>query len=274
MPEKRGRRERHDGEHLGRRGGVQHRGARADRPVVPCGDHHHRDGRHHPRRGLEHGEESREVLGEHQGHRADRSGRDHQHEPPGEKGRQRPVRFVEVGVDPAGSRVHRRPARPGSAPRTAPPLRRPPRPASSRPPSPRAPARRSAPGRCRCRSCCRRRSRSRTPGRAGVPGVTVGLDRWRGIEMVGGMEMWRNLTTGRVRRETADRVGFEPTIPLRVYRFSRPAPSATRTPVLNDLTSPNTTAFGREVYIRRPKFSSGARESGDRARFRSAEAVT
>ena len=32
-------------------------------------------------------------------------------------------------------------------------------------------------------------------------------------------------------RET-DRVGFEPTIPLRVYRFSRPAPSATRTPVL------------------------------------------
>src|SRR5215204_2930058 len=29
-----------------------------------------------------------------------------------------------------------------------------------------------------------------------------------------------------------DRVGFEPTIPLRVYRFSRPAPSATRTPVL------------------------------------------
>ena len=30
---------------------------------------------------------------------------------------------------------------------------------------------------------------------------------------------------------TADRVGFEPTIPVRVYRFSRPAPSATRTPV-------------------------------------------
>src|SRR5438876_11092208 len=31
---------------------------------------------------------------------------------------------------------------------------------------------------------------------------------------------------------TTDRVGFEPTIPLPVYRFSRPAPSATRTPVL------------------------------------------
>jgi len=35
--------------------------------------------------------------------------------------------------------------------------------------------------------------------------------------------------------ETTDRVGFEPTIPLRVYRFSRPAPSATRTPVLQQL---------------------------------------
>ena len=32
-------------------------------------------------------------------------------------------------------------------------------------------------------------------------------------------------------RFTTDRVGFEPTIPLPVYRFSRPAPSATRTPV-------------------------------------------
>src|SRR5687768_994170 len=30
---------------------------------------------------------------------------------------------------------------------------------------------------------------------------------------------------------STDRVGFEPTIPLPVYRFSRPAPSATRTPV-------------------------------------------
>src|SRR5438105_3470476 len=31
-----------------------------------------------------------------------------------------------------------------------------------------------------------------------------------------------------------ERVGFEPTIPLPVYRFSRPAPSATRTPLLAD----------------------------------------
>src|SRR5262249_60005236 len=30
-----------------------------------------------------------------------------------------------------------------------------------------------------------------------------------------------------------DRVGFEPPIPLRVYRFSIPAPSDTRTPVLD-----------------------------------------
>src|SRR3954468_13648151 len=32
-------------------------------------------------------------------------------------------------------------------------------------------------------------------------------------------------------KDETDRVGFEPTIPVRVYRFSRPAPSATRAPV-------------------------------------------
>src|SRR3989441_12935911 len=30
---------------------------------------------------------------------------------------------------------------------------------------------------------------------------------------------------------STDGVGFEPTMPLRAYRFSRPAPSATRTPI-------------------------------------------
>ena len=29
----------------------------------------------------------------------------------------------------------------------------------------------------------------------------------------------------------AEKVGFEPTMPLRAYRFSRPAPSTTRTPL-------------------------------------------
>ena len=41
-----------------------------------------------------------------------------------------------------------------------------------------------------------------------------------------------DLNGGWGQREHTDRVGFEPTIPLPVYRFSRPAPSATRTPVL------------------------------------------
>jgi hypothetical protein len=36
---------------------------------------------------------------------------------------------------------------------------------------------------------------------------------------------------GPLNREEADRVGFEPTLPRRVNRFSRPAPSATRPPV-------------------------------------------
>src|SRR5687768_2232896 len=43
----------------------------------------------------------------------------------------------------------------------------------------------------------------------------------------GGEPVWRAGMGWR----RADRVGFEPTIPVRVYRFSRPAPSATRTPV-------------------------------------------
>src|SRR5512140_963596 len=39
--------------------------------------------------------------------------------------------------------------------------------------------------------------------------------------------LWRN--------ESAERVGFEPTMPIRAYRFSRPAPSTTRTPLHHQL---------------------------------------
>ena len=47
-----------------------------------------------------------------------------------------------------------------------------------------------------------------------------------------------------------DREGFEPSKPLPVYRFSRPAPSATRTPVQGPDDE-----FGSEVYIRPTRFS-------------------
>src|SRR6266496_162529 len=41
-----------------------------------------------------------------------------------------------------------------------------------------------------------------------------------------------NLASGnRKPASRTDGVGFEPTMPLRAYRFSRPAPSATRTPI-------------------------------------------
>src|SRR5713101_3875485 len=50
----------------------------------------------------------------------------------------------------------------------------------------------------------------------------------------------------------ADRVGFEPTIPLPVYRFSRPAPSATRTPVL-DCPVTFSVNRGAKVNVRRPR---------------------
>lgn len=37
--------------------------------------------------------------------------------------------------------------------------------------------------------------------------------------------------TQNIDKKHAEKVGFEPTMPLRAYRFSRPAPSTTRTPL-------------------------------------------
>ena len=51
-----------------------------------------------------------------------------------------------------------------------------------------------------------------------------------------------NIRAGRD-EEMAERAGFEPAIPLRVYRFSRPAPSTTRPPLRVSRTVGNDTSF-------------------------------
>lgn len=45
-----------------------------------------------------------------------------------------------------------------------------------------------------------------------------------------------------------DREGFEPSIPLPVYRFSRPAPSATRTPVQRAAKLAGTLGAGQDDH--------------------------
>ena len=110
--------------------------------------------------------------------------------------------------------------------------RRRPRRRAVRPP-PRSPARLPA----RARGASRRRHRRKRASNK------IGRRRRRSGSLEGDTRSRTAVVAGEYRGGT-DRVGFEPTIPLPVYRFSRPAPSATRTPVLH-----GSTAFARrEVY--------------------------
>lgn len=56
----------------------------------------------------------------------------------------------------------------------------------------------------------------------------------------------------------AEKVGFEPTMPLRAYRFSRPAPSTTRTPLrkILSLITQNYADF-RNTHLRKSAISAG-----------------
>src|SRR5436309_1875317 len=81
-------------------------------------------------------------------------------------------------------------------------------------------------------SCCTSSSHERQPGASMMRAMT---ERRKSRSAAVGYQMAGlkviELLHPEPRRSTTDRVGFEPTVPLRVHRFSRPAVSTAHAPV-------------------------------------------